>query len=107
MRITQHEENRGEGTEGRCGGDQRGERGAKVREHVEEKEIKEKERERDSGRCRTSISHPSQLNPWIVFGVCAQRGEGNEYGTSSPNSSSRLAYNLHLLSVRVVSWFVF
>lgn len=63
MRITQHEENRGEGTEGRSGE----ERGAKVRDRVEEKEIKEEKRERDSGHCQTSISSPFQVNPWIVF----------------------------------------
>lgn len=67
MRITQHEENRREGTEGKSGGERRKEKGAKVREHVEEKEIKEKKRERDSGHCQTSISYPCQVNPWIVF----------------------------------------
>lgn len=85
----------------------RKERGAKVRDSVEEKEIKEKKREQDSGHCQISISHPFRVNPGIVFGVCKQRGGGNEYGTGSPDSSTRLAHNLHLLNVRVVSWFVF
>ncbi len=107
MRITQHEENRGEGTEGRRGGEGRKKRGAKVRDRVEEKEIKEKKRERDTGRRQTSISYPFQVNPRIVFGVCEQWGGGNEYGTRSPDSSTRLAHNLHLLNARLVSWFVF
>ena len=67
MRITQHEENRGEGTEGRRGGEGRKEKGAKVRDGMEEKEIKEKKREQDSGHCQISISYPFQVNPWIVF----------------------------------------
>lgn len=72
MRITQHEENRGEGTEGRSGGEGSKERGAKVRDRVEKKEIKEKRRERDSEHYQTSISYPFQVNPWIVFGVREQ-----------------------------------
>ncbi len=107
MRITQHEENRGEGTEGRSGGKGRKARGAKVRDRVEKKEIKEKKRERDSGHCQTSISYLFQVNPRIVFGVCEQWGEGNEYGSGSPDSSTRLAHDLHLLNVRLVSRFVF
>lgn len=107
MRITQHEENRGEGTEGRTGREGRKERGAKVRDRVEEKEIKEKKKEQDSGHCRTSISSLFQVNPWIVFGVCEQRGGGNEYGAGGPDSSTRLVRNLHLLNVRLASCFVF
>ena len=105
MRITQHEENRGEGIEGR--GEGRGEGGkggTKVRDGVEEKEIKEEKREQDSGHCQISISHPFQVNPGIVFGVCEKRGAGNEYGSGSPDSLTRLAHNLHLLNVRLVSW---
>lgn len=44
MRITQHEENRGEGTEGRRGGEGRKARGAKVRDGVEEEEIEGEEK---------------------------------------------------------------
>lgn len=47
MRITQHEENRGKGIEGRSGGEQRKERGAKVRERMEERD-REEMRERES-----------------------------------------------------------
>lgn len=32
-----------------------------------ERDKKEKKRERDSGRCQTSISYPFQVNPGIVF----------------------------------------
>lgn len=95
------------GLRGEVGERGRKTRGAKVRDRVEEKEIKEKKRERDSGHCETSISYLFQVNPWIVFGVCEQWGEGNEYGTGSPDSSTRLAPDLHLLNVRLVSWFVF
>lgn len=67
MRITQHEENRGAGTEGRRGGEGRKERGAKVRDGVEKKEIKEtKKKERDSGHCQIFISDPFQVNPRTV-----------------------------------------
>lgn len=104
MRITQHEENRGEGTEGRRGGEGRKERGAKVRDGVVEKELKEKA---DSGHGQNFIFHPFQVNPEIVSGVCEQWGGGNEYGTGSPDSSTRLTHNLHLLNVRLVSRFVF
>lgn len=72
------------GERGEEGGEGRKERGAKVRDRVEEKEIKEKKGERDSGHRQTSISSPSQVNPRIVFGVCEQWGGGNEYGTGSP-----------------------
>lgn len=65
MKITQHEENRGEGTEGGEEGEK--EKGAKVRECVEQKEIKEKKREQDSGHCQTSVSYPFSINPGIVF----------------------------------------
>lgn len=72
MRITQHEENRWEGTEGRRGGEGGKEKGAKVRYSVEEKEIKEKKREWDSGHCQISISYAFQVNPRTVFGVGEQ-----------------------------------
>lgn len=52
MRITQHEENRGKGDWGRSGGEQRKERGAKVRARVEERDPEERRERGDSGRCQ-------------------------------------------------------
>lgn len=46
MRITQHEENRGEGTEGRRRGEGRKERGAKVRPCGRERDKGEEKRAR-------------------------------------------------------------
>lgn len=113
MRITQHEENRGEGTEGRWEEERRKDRGAKVT-HCGRKtwrrgrnEKKNGKKEWHGGHFQIFISYFSELNPRIVLGAGEQWGGGNEYRTKSPDSFSRLARNLHLLNVSLVSWFVF
>ena len=68
MRITQHEENRGEGTEGRRGGEgKRKERGAKVRDSVEEKEIKERKESEMVDTVRSPFPIPFRLTPGLFF----------------------------------------
>lgn len=69
MRITQHEENRGEGTEGRRGGEGRKERGAKVRDGVEKKEIKEtgKKKSEIVDTVRSSFPIPFRLTPGLFL----------------------------------------
>lgn len=69
MRITQHEENRGEGTEGRRGGEGRKERGAKVRDGVEKKEIKETKKKKSEivDTVRSSFPIPFRLTPGLFL----------------------------------------
>lgn len=108
MRITQHEENRGEGTEGRRRGEGRKERGAKVRYSVEEKEIKEKKRKSETvDTVRSPFPIPFRLTPGRFLEFVNSGVEEMNMEPRGPDSSTRLAHNLHLLNVCLVSWFVF
>lgn len=109
MRITQHEENRGEETWGEERGRREEREGSKGERWCgrERDKGEGKKKGSDSGHCQIFISYPFQVNPRTVSWVCEQWGGGNEYGTGSPDSSTRLAHNLHLLNVHLVSRFVF
>lgn len=111
MRITQHEENKGEGTTGesRRGKPRKG-KGAKVREGVEEKEIREEKTER---KATDTVKPPFpllfRLTPGLFIRGSANSGaEEMNMELAAQPGSARLAYNLHLLTAaRVVSRFVF
>lgn len=55
------------GIEGRSGGEQRKEKGAKVRARVEERDREERREKETVETVRTCISSHFQLNPQIVF----------------------------------------
>lgn len=111
MRITQHEENKGEGTTGSRGGEGAGRgNGAKVRDGVEEKGDKGGE---DGAEAADTVKPPFpllfRLTPGLFIGGCANSGaEEMNMEAGGTAGSARLAYNLHLLTAaRVVSRFVF
>lgn len=78
------------GIEGRSGGEQRKERGAKVRVRVEERDGEERREGRQWTLSEPPFPPTFRLTPGLFFGVCEQQGGGNEYETGSSGSSARL-----------------
>lgn len=56
---------------------------------------------------RSPFPIPFKLTPGLFLEFVNSRAEEMNMEPGSPDSSTRLAHNLHLLNVCLVSWFVF